>query len=191
MARKATEDKVLGLQRLERKVKPPTMITLTNVSKKYTNSAAGEFALRDCTLDIEAGDLVAIVGTSGSGKTTLLNIIGGLDRDFTGSVTLADRQLEKLSDSELARLRNQEMGFVFQHFNLLDHMTAAENVALPHFFGAPGQGGKAPRARAVEALTQLGLGEKIDEHPNNLSGGQKQRVAIARALFSTRASPLR
>ncbi|MEE2788860.1 MAG: ABC transporter ATP-binding protein [Myxococcota bacterium] len=159
------------------------MITLRNVSKKYTNSAEGEFALRDCSLEIAEGDLVAIVGTSGSGKTTLLNIIGGLDRDFTGEVILAGRQLEQLSDRAMARLRNQEMGFVFQHFNLLDHMTAAETVALPHFFGGKSESITSPRVRAVEALTQLGLGEKIDEHPNNLSGGQKQRVAIARALF--------
>ena len=158
------------------------MITLDGISKRYTNAAQDEYALRDCSLSIESGDMVAIVGTSGSGKTTLLNIIGGLDRRFTGKATLAGQDLTALSDRELARLRNKEIGFVFQHFNLLDHLTAVENVALPSYFGAGDVKG-APRARAVEALTALGLGDKLDEKPTNLSGGQKQRVAIARALF--------
>ena len=94
------------------------MITLDGISKRYTNAAQDEFALRDCSVSIETGDMVAIVGTSGSGKTTLLNIIGGLDRNFSGKATLAGHDLTRLSDRELARLRNREIGFVFQHFNL-------------------------------------------------------------------------
>ncbi len=159
------------------------MIHLRDVKKRYRNAARGEYALRGVDLDIEEGELVAIVGTSGSGKTTLLNLVGGLDRGFEGEVAVGGRSLAKLSDRELSDFRNREIGFVFQHFSLLDHLTAAENVALPASFVR----GKAPiadpRARAIEALTEMGLGDKVHEHPNNLSGGQKQRVAIARALL--------
>ena len=159
------------------------MIKLADVHKKYRNAAQGEYALRGVGLEIEDGELVAIVGTSGSGKTTLLNLIGGLDRSYTGLVEVEGRDLAKLSDRELSNFRNREIGFVFQHFSLLDHLTATENVALPAAFVR----GKSPignaRDRARKALTEMGLGDKLDEHPNNLSGGQKQRVAIARALL--------
>ncbi|MEE2758347.1 MAG: ABC transporter ATP-binding protein [Myxococcota bacterium] len=159
------------------------MITLTQVSKKYQQSTQDEFALREVDLTIEAGEFVAIVGTSGSGKTTLLNIMGGLDRDYSGSVLVDGKNLGDLSDQELARFRNQSIGFVFQHFNLLDHLTAAENVALPNAFAPPKDRKSNPLETAKDALKTLGLESKTGENPNNLSGGQKQRVAIARALF--------
>ena len=159
------------------------MIQLTDVSKRYQNAAPGEFALRSTNLKIEEGELVAIVGTSGSGKTTLLNIIGGLDRDYTGHASVAGHDLHQLSDKDMASFRNHSIGFVFQHFNLLDHQTAVENVALPNAFAAGQHRISNPIAQAAEALSSLGLGDKLNERPNNLSGGQKQRVAIARALF--------
>ncbi|MBV71315.1 MAG: macrolide ABC transporter ATP-binding protein [Myxococcales bacterium] len=159
------------------------MIKLTQVSKRYQQATQDEFALREVDLTIDAGEFVAIVGTSGSGKTTLLNIMGGLDRDYSGTVVVDGKNLSQLSDQELARFRNQSVGFVFQHFNLLDHMTAAENVALPNSFAPTKDRKTTPLTQAEEALRVLGLGAKTQEKPNNLSGGQKQRVAIARALF--------
>ena len=159
------------------------MIKLTQVSKKYQQATQDEFALRDVDLTIDAGEFVAIVGTSGSGKTTLLNIMGGLDRDYSGSVIVQGKNLSDLSDQDLARFRNQSIGFVFQHFNLLDHLTAAENVALPNAFAPTENRQTSPLERAKKALKELGLDAKVHERPNNLSGGQKQRVAIARALF--------
>lgn len=158
------------------------MISITDVRKKYAGAAEGEEALRGCSLEIEEGEFVAIVGTSGSGKTTLLNVIGGLDTTYSGRVEVFGRDLKALSDRELAAFRNRQIGFVFQHFSLLDHLTALENVALPFHF-AQDTDGIDPVARATEALTDLGLGAKLHERPGNLSGGQKQRVAIARALF--------
>lgn len=159
------------------------MIRLQDVQKHYRTAAKGELALRGVDLEIEKGEMVAIVGTSGSGKTTLLNIIGGLDRDFTGQVSVGDADLRGLSDSQLAQLRNRKIGFIFQHFSLLDHLSAVENVALPAYFlkGASPVGN--PKQRARETLTMLGLGDKLEVRPNSLSGGQKQRVAIARALL--------
>ena len=160
-----------------------TMIHLQDVSKQYRTADPSEYSLRGVNLSIEEGELVAIVGTSGSGKTTLLNIIGGLDRDYMGRVSVAGNDLNALSDKDLARFRNRSIGFVFQHFNLLDHLTAVQNVALPNTFAAGDHRVSNPVQQAEEALRTLGLGDKLHERPTNLSGGQKQRVAIARALF--------
>lgn len=159
------------------------MISLQSVTKRYPTASKDEYALRDVDLTIEAGELVAIIGTSGSGKTTLLNIIGGLDRDFDGRCTVGDKDIGALSDKALSAFRNTQIGFIFQHFSLLDHMTALENVALPAMFtrGAPPVAD--PRKRALELLSKMGIAHKADEKPTNLSGGQKQRVAIARALL--------
>jgi putative ABC transport system ATP-binding protein len=159
------------------------MIRLRNVTKKYPGSGTGELALRGVDLEIATGELVAIVGTSGSGKTTLLNLIGGLDRSYEGLVEVAGHDLAKLSDARLSDFRNRSIGFVFQHFSLLDHLTARENVTLPASFVRGTMPVPDPVARATESLTTMGLGAKLDERPNNLSGGQKQRVAIARALL--------
>lgn len=159
------------------------MIRLESVTKRYRSAPSAEYALRDATLRIAEGELTAIVGTSGSGKTTLLNIIGGLDRDYTGSCLVDGADLAKLSDGRLSAFRNRHIGFVFQHFSLLDHLTTVENVMLPAFFQRGAKMNGDPRERAREALAALGLEHKIKERPKNLSGGQKQRVAIARALF--------
>lgn len=159
------------------------MIRLTDVKKRYRGAAEGEYALGGVDLHIAEGEMVAIVGTSGSGKTTLLNIFGGLDRKYTGKTEVGGRDLASLSDRQLSDFRNQQIGFVFQHFSLLDHLTAQQNVALPARFVRGPSPLPDPMARAAEALTAMGLGHKLKERPTNLSGGQKQRVAIARALL--------
>jgi len=158
------------------------IIQLKGVSKAYRAGRLEHQVLRAMDLEVEQGEFVAVVGTSGSGKSTLLNIIGGLDRGYTGAATVAGRDLSTLSDSQLSRFRNAKVGFVFQHFNLLEHLSSAENVALPAMFAE----NPIPdvRERAVAALTRVGIGDRAGDLPANLSGGQKQRVAIARALFN-------
>lgn len=157
------------------------MIEVSGLSKFYGEGNARTAVLDDVSLEIEQGDFVAIVGTSGSGKTTLLNIIGGLDHTWEGTVTVEGERLADLNDRALADMRNSRLGFVFQQFNLLDHLTALENVLLPAFFGK--KGSDELRGRAVELMERVGLGDKTDATPPQLSGGQKQRVAIARALL--------
>ena len=164
------------------------MIEVKSVCKQYSQTTSQEWALRDVSFQIQAGEMIAIVGTSGSGKTTLLNLIGGLDRSFDGEVYLNGKSLAQLSDRELSELRNQEIGFVFQHFNLLDHLSAIDNVMLPLCLSKKSTARnqeilKNPRQRAKDLLEKLGLADKMQATPNHLSGGQKQRVAIARALF--------
>lgn len=159
------------------------MIRLTDVKKRYRGAGPGEYAVRGVSLEIDEGEMVAIVGTSGSGKTTLLNLIGGLDRAYEGKVEVGGTDLASLSDAALSDLRNRQIGFVFQHFSLLDHLSALDNVALPASFVRGKPPVADPVARARESLTTLGLGDKLDDRPTNLSGGQKQRVAIARALL--------
>jgi ABC-type lipoprotein export system ATPase subunit len=162
----------------------------TDLSKFFGKGKGRTQVLREMSLSIRSGEFVAIVGTSGSGKTTLLNIMGGLDRTYRGKVRLggldsADKHLDDFSDKKLSTLRNHEFGFVFQQFNLLDHLTTSENIALPSYFGDTSQPSHAtaPIQRAHQLLDKVGLGDKTDERPPQLSGGQKQRVAIARALF--------
>ncbi len=159
-------------------------VEVTDLSKFYGKGDGRTRVLREVSLSIRSGEFVSIVGTSGSGKTTLLNIMGGLDRDYEGAVRLDDQRLEDLSDKKLSQLRNRKFGFVFQQFNLLDHLSAAENVSLPSYFGK-GSTSRSANAeqRARELLQRVGLGDKTTERPPQLSGGQKQRVAIARALF--------
>ncbi len=156
----------------------PAVARVQNLEKRYGAQAV----LRGVTLTIEEGELVSLVGRSGSGKSTLLHVLGGLDRRYTGGVEVLGRDLASLDDRGLARFRNREVGFVFQAFNLLDHLTVRENVALPSYFG-DGATDDA-RARADEALERVGVRDKADARPGELSGGQKQRVAIARALFA-------
>jgi len=160
---------------------PEPLISLQGVNKWYGSGAGRQQVLYDVNVDVKQGNLVSIIGTSGSGKSTLLNIIGGLDRQYSGDVHVLGHAYNKLTDGRLSRLRNRQIGFVFQAFNLLDHLTCWENVALPSFFG--------PRRRdelahAAELLDRVGLKDKIHSRPGNLSGGQKQRVAIARSLFN-------
>lgn len=158
-------------------------ISVENLSKYYGRGDARTVVLDHIDLTIDEGEFVSIVGTSGSGKTTLLNILGGLDREFEGHARVGDYVLDELGERDLAGVRNQKFGFVFQQFNLLDHLSAIENVFLPEYFNR--EGDENGRARATHLLERVGLGDKLEERPPRLSGGQKQRVAIARALFNT------
>ena len=158
------------------------MILVEGVTKHYGTGDARHTALDNVSVKIGRGEFVSIMGSSGSGKTTLLNIMGGLDRDWSGSVSVAGKPLQDMSDSELSRLRNASVGFVFQHFHLLDHVSCLGNVTLPSYFGT--RRGIKVRKRASEVLQRVGLGSKLKSSPRTLSGGQKQRVAIARALFN-------
>jgi putative ABC transport system ATP-binding protein len=151
------------------------------VTKSYGAGAAKTQVLRGVSFDVDKGELIALVGQSGSGKSTLLNIIGGLDHPDEGEVEVLGVDTRSCSDTKRAQLRNESIGFIFQAFNLLDHLTARENVALPSYFADAPEPGAA--RRAGEALERVGIGDKADARPSALSGGQKQRVAIARALY--------
>jgi putative ABC transport system ATP-binding protein len=157
------------------------LIRLSGVRKSYGHGKGRQEVLRGVALAVEAGEMVALVGQSGSGKSTLLNIIGGLDRPDAGEVHVAGADLVRLDDRKLSRLRNERIGFVFQAFHLLDHLSCIENVAMPAAFSAAGGLGE---ERAREALGRVGLKDYAYRRPTELSGGQKQRVAIARALFN-------
>jgi putative ABC transport system ATP-binding protein len=156
------------------------IIQLTDIKKSYGNGKTATPVLRGVSLSIDRGDFVALVGQSGSGKSTLLNIIGGLDTADSGGVIVDGHDYARLDDVAQSRLRNQRIGFIFQSFHLLEHLSVAENVALPSYFnGRPGEAA----ARARECLARVGLADYAERRPGALSGGQKQRVAIARALF--------
>ncbi len=159
---------------------PRPVIRLRDVTKTYGAGAGRTQVLRGVSFEMDAGELVALVGQSGSGKSTLLNIIGGLDQPDQGEVEVLGVDTLAASDSSRARLRNQSIGFVFQAFNLLDHLTVLGNVILPAAFSRHG-GAVADRGR--EALRRVGLSDYENRFPAELSGGQKQRVAIARALY--------
>jgi len=153
------------------------MIKLQNITKTYPMGKRELTVLKGITLDIEQGELVAIMGPSGSGKTTILNLLGCLDIPTSGSYRLEDREVSRLNSRELARIRGQKIGFIFQTFNLLSRLTALANVELGMTYA-----GGVDRQRAVEALAKVGLSERIKHRPIELSGGEQQRVAIARAL---------
>ena len=153
------------------------MIRLQGISKVYSMGKRELTVLRGVTLNIEKGELVAIMGPSGSGKTTLLNLLGCLDVPTSGSYYLEDREVSRLGSRELAQIRGQKIGFIFQTFNLLSRLTALANVELGMTYA-----GGVDRRRAIEALTKVGLAERVKHRPIELSGGEQQRVAIARAL---------
>ncbi|MDP6929467.1 MAG: ABC transporter ATP-binding protein [Planctomycetota bacterium] len=156
------------------------VIKIRNLEKTYDMGATQVRALGGIALDIEVGEYLAIMGPSGSGKSTLLNILGCLDVPTAGSYELSDALVSQMDDDDLARIRNQEIGFVFQTFNLLPRSDALRNVELPLIYS--GMPGRERKARAEEALNAVGLGDRMDHRPNELSGGQRQRVAVARAL---------
>lgn len=159
-----------------------SLIVISGVTKRYQLGEQIVFALNGINLNIEKGEYVALMGPSGSGKSTLMNIIGCLDTPTAGDYWLNNKEVSKMSDSALSEVRNAEIGFVFQTFNLLNRMNAIDNVALPLVYsGIPK---KIREERAKEVLTKVGLGDRMNHKPNELSGGQRQRVAVARALIN-------
>jgi len=157
-----------------------TIIKMSAIRKIYDTGKVKVEALKGVDLDVFPGEFVAIVGPSGSGKSTLMNLLGCLDTPTDGTYAIGGENVAGVSRDTLAEIRNRRVGFVFQNFNLLPHITAQENVELPMLFG--GVSPKERRTRAIELLAKVGLGDRVDHKPTELSGGQMQRVAIARAL---------
>ncbi len=157
-----------------------SIIHMSGIRKVYDTGKVKVEALKGIDLDIFGGEMVAIVGPSGSGKSTLMNLLGCLDTPTEGTYEIGGENVAGVTRDQLAEIRNRRVGFVFQNFNLLPHISAAENVELPLLFG--GVSPKDRRERAKELLTRVGLGDRLDHRPTELSGGQMQRVAIARAL---------
>lgn len=158
------------------------LITLKDIGRKYVIGTEIIHALKSVTLSINKGEFVALMGPSGSGKSTLMNILGCLDTPTKGEYWLNGINVSHMTDNELAEVRNQEIGFVFQTFNLLPRNTALDNVALPLVYAGISKEARLERAR--QNLVNVGLGNRVDHKPNELSGGQRQRVAVARALIN-------
>lgn len=158
-------------------------ITVQSIFKSYRNGDQITEILKNISFEVDNGEFLAIIGPSGSGKSTLMNIIGCLDRPTKGTYYLAGQDTSKLTDRQLAKVRNRYVGFIFQSFNLLPQYTALENVELPLLYANTSL--RTSKERAKTILQHLGLGERLEYTPNQLSGGQKQRVAIARALVTS------
>jgi putative ABC transport system ATP-binding protein len=167
---------------VERLIGGKAMIDVKNVTKVYQMGEIEVHALRGVSLHIDQGECMTIMGPSGSGKSTLMNVLGCLDAPTEGSYHLHGQDVSRLSDRQLAHIRNKEVGFVFQTFNLLPRTTALRQVELPLMYA--GVGNRERRKRAKEALEAVGLGDRVGHKPDELSGGQQQRVAIARALVT-------
>ena len=161
------------------------VIDISQLTKTYVMGQTQVRALRGIDLRIRTNEYVALMGPSGSGKSTLMNLLGCLDTPTSGVYHLDGRDVSRMDDAELAHIRNEKIGFVFQTFNLLPRQTTLENVALPLVYAGMGKGER--QARAAEVLASVGLGDRLDHRPNELSGGQRQRVAIARALVNNPA----
>ncbi len=158
------------------------VIRTVNLAKVYRMGAEEVHALRDISITIKKGEYVALMGPSGSGKSTLMNMLGCLDTPSSGQYFLSEQDVSQMNDNQLAEVRNKEIGFVFQTFNLLPRSTALDNVCLPLIYA-----GKAKKERVLrgqQVLEQVGLGDRMSHRPNELSGGQRQRVAVARALVN-------
>ncbi|MGA1777212.1 MAG: ABC transporter ATP-binding protein [Schleiferiaceae bacterium] len=164
-------------------MKSNAVISLRGITRDFQLGAQTVHVLKGIDLDIKQGEYVALMGPSGSGKSTLMNLLGCLDTPTAGSYTLAGRDVSRMDDNDLAAVRNKEIGFVFQTFNLIPRQTAVQNVALPLVYA--GKTKEERVTRAEEVLMQVGLADRMDHRPNQLSGGQRQRVAIARALVNT------
>ena len=158
------------------------LIKITNIKRDFELGNEIVYVLKGIDLEINKGEYVALMGPSGSGKSTLMNLLGCLDTPTSGTYILNGKDVSQMHDDELAEIRNKEIGFVFQTFNLLPRTTALDNVALPMIYA--GYSKSERRARASKVLTQVGLDDRMDHQPNQLSGGQRQRVAIARALVN-------
>jgi putative ABC transport system ATP-binding protein len=161
------------------------VIKTEHIAKIYVMGTEQVHALRDISITIKEGEYVALMGPSGSGKSTLMNMIGCLDTPTSGQYFLDGQDVSRMTDNQLAEVRNRKIGFVFQTFNLLPRSTALDNVTLPLIYAGLGSGDR--KVRGEEVLTQVGLGDRMTHRPNELSGGQRQRVAVARALVNNPA----
>lgn len=159
-----------------------SLIKISDIKRDFALGDETVYVLKGIDLEIKKGEFVALMGPSGSGKSTLMNLLGCLDTPTSGTYILNGRDVSKMQDDELAEIRNKEIGFVFQTFNLLPRTTALDNVALPMIYA--GYSKKERNKRAAEVLEQVGLDDRMDHQPNQLSGGQRQRVAVARALVN-------
>lgn len=159
------------------------IIDINDIKRDFKMGSETVKVLKGVNLQIEKGDYVALMGPSGSGKSTLMNILGCLDTPTSGYYSLNNQDVSRLDDDQLAEIRNKDIGFVFQTFNLMPRTTALDNVALPMIYA--GKSKDERNKRASDVLQMVGLGDRMDHHPNQLSGGQRQRVAVARALVNT------